>query len=92
MELFRFHLVVLSVGHGARFYHIVWPFDVAIFISPYHGDREKARVMLRVVNPGAGVRNGHLVTQGGMGKEVVLGLCYFLPREYRPSSLTTVEG
>ena len=35
---------------------IVWPFYVAILISPYHGDLEKARVMLRGVNPGAGVR------------------------------------
>ena len=41
---------------GARFYHIVWPFYVAILIFPYHGDLEKARVMLRGVNPGAGVR------------------------------------
>ena len=29
---------------------IVWPFYVAILISPYHGDLEKARVMLRGVN------------------------------------------
>ena len=35
---------------------IVWPFYVAILISPYHGDLEKARVMLWGVNPGAGVR------------------------------------
>ena len=55
VELFRFHLVVLPGGHGARFYHIVWPFYVAILISPYHGDLEKARVMLRGVNPGAGL-------------------------------------
>ena len=41
-------------GHGARFYHIVWPFYVAILICPYHGDLEKARVTLRGVNPGAG--------------------------------------
>ena len=43
-------------GLGARFYHIVWPFYAAILISPYHGDLEKARVMLRGANPGAGVR------------------------------------
>ena len=55
-SFFRFHLVVLSGGHGARFCHIVWPFNVAILISPYHGDLEKARVLLRGVNPGAGVR------------------------------------
>ena len=48
--------LVLPGGHGARFYHIVWPFYVAILISLYHGDLEKARVMLRGVNPGAGVR------------------------------------
>ena len=54
MELFRFHLVVLPGGHGAWFYYIVWPFYVAILISPYHGDLEK--VMLRGVNLGARVR------------------------------------
>ena len=43
-------------GLGARFYHIVWPFYVAILIPPYHRDLEKARVMLQGVNPGAGVR------------------------------------
>ena len=81
MELFRLHLAVLPGGHGARFYHIVSPFCVAIMISPYHGDLQKARVILRCVNPGVGIRYGHPVTQGGMGKEVVLGLCYFFPRE-----------
>ena len=40
----------------SRFCHIIWPFYVAILISPYHGDLEKARVMLRGVNPGVGVR------------------------------------
>ena len=62
VELFRFHLVVLPGRHGARFYHKVWPFYVALLITPFHGDLEKARVMLRGVNPGAGVRIGHPVT------------------------------
>ena len=42
-----------------RFYHVVWPFYVAILISPYHGDLEKARVMLRGVNP-VGSHDAHM--------------------------------
>ena len=62
MELFGFHLVVLPEGHGARFYHIVWPFYAAILISPYHGDLEKAR-MQGVVGQG---RENHLPGTSGV--------------------------
>ena len=34
--------LLCSRGAWGRFYHIVWPFYVAMLISPYHGDLEKA--------------------------------------------------